>query len=88
MHKVTFNFKAFRNLNLAFDALAKEGNAPAVLNAANEVAVARFLNDEIAFVQLPDVVEYALSRVGYQSKPDLEVHLKSDTEARAFALEF
>jgi 1-deoxy-D-xylulose-5-phosphate reductoisomerase len=66
----------------------KEGNAPAVLNAANEVAVARFLNDEIAFVQLPDVVEYALSRVSYQSKPDLEVHLASDTEARAFALEF
>ena len=82
------DFKAFRNLNLAFDALAKEGNAPAVLNAANEVAVARFLNDEIAFTQLPDVVEYALSRVSYQSKPDLEVHLASDTEARAFALEF
>jgi len=82
------DFKAFRNLNLAFDALAKEGNAPAVLNAANEVAVARFLNDEIAFAQLPDVVEYALSRVSYQSKPDLEVHLASDTEARAFALEF
>jgi len=82
------DFKAFRNLNLAFDALAKEGNAPAVLNAANEIAVARFLNDEIAFAQLPDVVEYALSRVSYQSKPDLEVHLASDTEARAFALEF
>jgi 1-deoxy-D-xylulose-5-phosphate reductoisomerase len=82
------DFKAFRNLNLAFDALAKEGNAPAVLNAANEVAVARFLNDEIAFAQLPDVVEYALSKVSYQSKPDLEVHLASDTEARAFALEF
>ena len=82
------DFKAFRNLNLAFDALAKEGNAPAVLNAANEVAVARFLNDEIAFVQLPDVVEYALGRVSYQSKPDLEAHLESDKEARAFALEF
>jgi 1-deoxy-D-xylulose-5-phosphate reductoisomerase len=82
------DFKAFRNLNLAFDALAKEGNAPAVLNAANEVAVARFLNDEIAFAQLPDVVEYALSKVSHQSKPDLEVHLASDTEARAFALEF
>ena len=82
------DFKALRNLELAFDALAKEGNAPAVLNAANEVAVARFLNDEIAFVQLPDVVEYALSRVSYQSKPDLESHLESDKEARAFALEF
>ena len=82
------DFKAFRNLNLAFDALAKEGNATAVLNAANEVAVARFLNDEIAFEQLPDVVEHALSRVSYQSKPDLEALLTSDKEARTIALEF
>ena len=63
------NFKAFRNLGLAFDALAKEGNAPAILNAANEIAVARFLNDEIAFAQLPDVVEHALSQVSFQSTP-------------------
>jgi 1-deoxy-D-xylulose-5-phosphate reductoisomerase len=82
------DFKAFRNLNLAFDALEKEGNATAVLNAANEVAVARFLNNEIAFSQLPDVVEYALTKVSYQSKPDLDDLLTSDTEARAFALEF
>jgi 1-deoxy-D-xylulose-5-phosphate reductoisomerase len=82
------DFKAFRNLNLAFDALAKEGNAPAILNAANEVAVARFLNDEIAFAQLPDVVEYSLNKVGYQSKPDLKSLIASDKEARAFAQEF
>ncbi len=82
------DFKAFRNLNLAFDALAKEGNAPAILNAANEIAVARFLNDEIAFAQLPDVVEYSLNKVGYQSKPDLKSLIASDKEARAFAQEF
>jgi 1-deoxy-D-xylulose-5-phosphate reductoisomerase len=82
------DFKAFRNLNLAFDALAKEGNAPAILNAANEVAVARFLNDEIAFNQLPDVVEYSLNKVGYQSKPNLKSLIASDKEARAFAQEF
>jgi len=82
------DFKAFRNLGLAFEALAKEGNAPAVLNAANEIAVARFLNDEIAFAQLPDVVEHALSRVSFQSTPDLKSLLASDTEARALANEF
>ena len=82
------DFKAFRNLGLAFDALAKEGNAPAILNAANEIAVARFLNDEIAFAQLPDVVEHALSQVSFQSTPDLKDLLASDSEARALAQEF
>ena len=82
------DFKSFRNLELAFDVLAKGGNAPSVLNAANEVAVARFLNDEVAFHQLPDIVEFALSKVGFQSKPDLEALVGSDAEARARAREF
>jgi len=82
------DFKSFRNLGLAFDVLAKGGNAPSVLNAANEVAVARFLNDEISFHQLPDIVEFALSKVGFQSKPDLEALVASDNEARARAREF
>ena len=41
------DFRAFRNLQLAYDSLEKGGNSPAILNAANEVAVARFLSDEI-----------------------------------------
>ena len=82
------DFKAFRNLGLAFDALAKGGNATSVLNAANEIAVARFLNDEISFYQLPDVVDFALSKVGFQAKPDLEALISSDSEARARASEF
>ena len=89
--KLTFekpDFEAFRNLGLAFDALAKGGNAPSILNAANEVAVARFLNDEISFHQLPDIVDFALSKVGFQAKPDLEALISSDAEARARAAEF
>jgi len=89
--KLTFekpDFEAFRNLGLAFDALAKGGNAPSILNAANEVAVARFLNDEISFHQLPDIVDFALSKVGFQAKPDLEALISSDAEARARASEF
>jgi 1-deoxy-D-xylulose-5-phosphate reductoisomerase len=89
--KLTFekpDFEAFRNLGLAFDALAKGGNAPSILNAANEVAVARFLNDEISFHQLPDVIDFALSKVGFQAKPDLEALISSDAEARARASEF
>ena len=89
--KLTFekpDFEAFRNLGLAFDVLVKGGNAPSILNAANEVAVARFLNDEISFQQLPDIVDFALSKVGFQAKPDLEALISSDEEARARATEF
>ncbi len=82
------DFSAFRNLQLAYDSLEKGGNSPAILNAANEVAVARFLNDEIRFEQLPDVVEHALKNVGYEKSTNLDALVASDTEARKFALEF
>jgi len=82
------DFKAFRNLQLAFDALQKGGNSPAILNAANEVAVARFLNDEIRFAELPSVVEHALAKVTFEAKPDLAALIAADTEARAIASEY
>ena len=82
------DFKAFRNLQLAFTALQKGGNYPAILNAANEVAVARFLNDEIKFSELPSVVEHALAKVSYELNPDLAGLIASDTEARAIASEY
>ena len=48
--------KTFRNLALAFDALRQGGNAPAILNAANEIAVARFLKDDIGFLDLVELL--------------------------------
>ena len=80
--------KTFRNLALAFDALRTGGNAPAVLNAANEIAVARFLRDELTFLDLPRVVEHALERVTLLSKPSLDDLVASDTEARRVATEW
>lgn len=82
------DFRAFRNLQLAYDSLEKGGNSPAILNAANEVAVARFLSDEIRFEQLPSVVEYALNKVGYEKSTSLDALIASDIEARKFAKEF
>ena len=82
------DFSAFRNLQLAYESLEKGGNSPAILNAANEIAVARFLNDELRFEQLPDVVEHALKNVGYEKSADLDALLASDVEARNFAKEF
>ena len=77
--------KTFRNLGLAFDALREGGNAPAILNAANEIAVARFLRDEIEFLDLPRVVEHTLDNVNHQTKPSLDDLIASDQEARRVA---
>ena len=79
---------AFRNLQLAFDAGNRGGNAPAVLNAANEVAVARFLNDELTFTGMTDAIEHTLARVDWEARPDLEALIASDTAARAVAGQF
>ena len=82
------DIETFRNLGLAFEALRQGGNAPAVLNAANEIAVARFLRDDIEFLDLPRVVEHALAKVNLQAKPSLDDLIASDREARAVAAEW
>ncbi len=82
------DLEAFRNLQLAFDSGNKGGNAAAVLNAANEIAVARFLSDEVSFTGMTDILEHALATVSWQQKPDLEALIASDSEARAVAQEF
>ena len=82
------DLEAFRNLQLAFDSGNKGGNAAAVLNAANEIAVARFLSDEVSFTGMTDILEHALAAVSWQQKPDLEALIASDSEARAVAQEF
>ncbi len=80
--------ETFRNLALAFEALKQGGNAPAILNAANEVAVARFLRDDIKFLDLPRVVEHAMDHVGHETKPSLDALVASDAEARRVATEW
>jgi len=82
------DLEAFRNLQLAFDAGNRGGNAPAVLNAANEVAVARFLKDELTFTRMTDAIEHALERVDWEAKPDLEALIASDEAARAAVEQF
>ena len=72
----------FRNLQLAFDALGAGGSAPCILNAANEVAVAAFLNDEIGFLEMSDVLEHTLNTVEHVAKPELEQLFELDRAAR------
>ncbi len=71
----------FRNLNLAFDALGKGGNMPAILNAANECAVASFLKDEISFLQMPDMIETCMGQQSFIQNPNYEdlVHTHVET---------
>ena len=76
------DLKTFRNLQLAFDALAQGGNAPCVLNAANEIAVAAFLRSEIGFLEMPDLIESTLGKVAFIAHPKLDDYVETDREAR------
>lgn len=81
------DLKTFRNLQLAFDALHKGGNAACLLNASNEVAVEAFLKDEIGFLQMSDLIEDAMNRVDFISHPSLSDYVSSDEEVRAISYE-
>ena len=75
--------KTFRNLVFAFKALEKGGNAPCVLNAANEIVVEAFLKDKIGFLQMSDVIEQCMQDAAFIDKPNLDDYIQSDKEARA-----
>lgn len=76
------DLKTFRNLQLAFDALAKGGNAPCILNAANEIAVAAFLNKEVGFLEMSDLIETTLEKATFLTHPSLEDYVETDRETR------
>jgi 1-deoxy-D-xylulose-5-phosphate reductoisomerase len=73
---------AFPCLRLAFDALASGGTAPAVLNAANEIAVAAFLQGRIGFLRIPALVEDALATLPSRPADSLDVLRDADSRAR------
>ena len=66
------NFKKFPCMKLAFEALNKNGTAPAVLNVANEQAVYRFLNKEIDFNEIPKIIEMACAKHEFILEPSLD----------------
>lgn len=72
----------FRNLTLAYEALAMGGNAPCILNAANEVAVADFLAEKIGFLDITDYIEKSLQKVDFIAKPTLEDLIETDKITR------
>jgi 1-deoxy-D-xylulose-5-phosphate reductoisomerase len=78
------DLEAFPCLQLAMDCAAKGGNACAVMNGANEAAVALFLQDEIGFYDIYDLVRGAVEAVPYIADPTLDDILESDRLARNF----
>lgn len=79
------DLRTFRNLGLAMDALQKGGNLPAVMNAANEVAVYAFLRNRVNFLDMTDVIEKTMQKIPFIEEPTLEEYYQSDGEARTFA---
>lgn len=79
------DMRRFPCLQLAFDALESGGDAPAVLNAANEVAVAAFLEGRIRFIDIPRIVADTLSGVPAAASDSLAGLLARDAEARRYA---
>ncbi|CAN5556467.1 1-deoxy-D-xylulose-5-phosphate reductoisomerase [soil metagenome] len=78
----------FRNLALAVEALKKGGNLPCILNAANEIAVAAFLKDQIGFLNMSDLIEDCMAEIKFITHPSLEDYLNTDHETRIKASEW
>ena len=86
--KLTFeepDLKTFKNLVLAYKAMESGGNAPCVLNAANEVAVNAFLKNEIAFLKMPDLIDNCLEKINFVKNPTLEDYIETDRQTRILA---
>ena len=79
------DLQRFPCLRLAFEAIVAGGTAPAVLNAANEVAVARFLGGRLAFTGIAEVVERTLGEYRHGDADDLDQLLAADARARDLA---
>jgi len=76
------DIEKFKCLKLAFDVLEQGGTAPCILNAANEIAVDKFLNKNIRFTQIPDLISRSLNEMNISSIVDFETILEADRQTR------
>lgn len=76
----------FMNLGLAYEALKKGGNLACILNAANEVAVAAFLNDKIKFLAIAEINKKCMQQVEFIQHPTYEDYVNTNTQTREFAI--
>ncbi|MDD4515516.1 1-deoxy-D-xylulose-5-phosphate reductoisomerase [Massilibacteroides sp.] len=77
----------FRNLGFAFEAVRRGGNVPCVLNAANEVVVAAFLQDKVGFLQMSNLIEQVMTKVDFVQNPTYDDYVLTDEETRKITSE-
>ena len=79
------DFEKFPLLNTAYEAADRGGNAACVVNAANEIAVAAFLNNQIKFTDIYKIIEQTLAWAPFVETPAYDDYVNSNAEARAYA---
>lgn len=87
LHFEKADMETFRNLALAYETLRAGGNKSCILNAANEVVVGAFLEGNIGFLEMSDVIEQTLDKVEFIANPSLEDYLETDRIARLITKE-
>ncbi len=88
LHTLSFyepDFEKFKCLGLAFEAMEQGGLAPCILNAANEIAVEKFLKKELTFLQIPELIEKTLNKIPNTFEINLENVMEYDKKAREVA---
>ncbi len=75
----------FECLNLAFDVMQIGGTTPCILNAANEIAVDKFLKGKIGFTQIPEIIKSSLDKIENHKSPNLETIFDCDRQTREYA---
>ncbi len=81
------DLERFPCLAIAQAALKRGGTAPCTMNAANEEAVAAFLEGRIRFTEIPEIIQKTLDKAGFEEKPDLETIYSTNFESRRIAAE-
>lgn len=77
----------FQCLQLAYESICKGGNMPCIVNAANEIVNLAFREGRCSFLGMGEVIEKTMQRATFDAKPDYEVYLQTDAEARRLATE-
>jgi len=78
------DIKTFRNLAIAQEAMFTGGNAPCIMNAANEVVVQAFLENKIGFLEMSDCIENCLQKMETKQKLSLEDYIETDQKTRTY----
>lgn len=78
------SFDKFPMLTLAYDSINRGGNIPCALNAANEIAVAAFLEDKINYIQIADVVANGIKNCAFIPQPTFEDYVATNAEIRNY----